>query len=100
MTTVSSIRKTEIAKTLMQEYLSARQEVILHVQLYKTQGRNGAILTTFVGLLLPLLIGQSISLPATGIALHSTPWTDLIILFTISSITFFMAFSALAILFA
>jgi len=31
----SSINEAEIARVLMQEYLSARQEVLLHLQLYK-----------------------------------------------------------------
>lgn len=84
----------------MKEYLSARQEVILHVQLYKnTFGKNAAILFTVVGLLLPLLSGQNITLPITGNVFHSTPWTDLVILFTISTIAFLLVFITLAILF-
>jgi hypothetical protein len=95
----AAIDKAEIAKTLMQEYLSARQEVLLHVQLYKTPERNAAILIALVGLLFPLLSDQSISLPFTNISFHSTRWTDLVILFTISTIAFLMPSSALAVLF-
>lgn len=95
-----SINEGDVVKVLMQEYLSARKEVILHVQLYKnTFGKNGAILFTVVGILLPLLSGQDITLPVTNIVFHSTRWTDLAILFTISTIAFLLIFLTLAILF-
>lgn len=97
----STINEAEVLKVLTQEYLSAREEVLLHLQLYKTvPTRNAAILTAVVGLLIPLLTGQSISLPATGIEFHPTAWTDLVILFTISTIAFLLVFSVLALLFA
>lgn len=92
--------ETETLKVLTEEYLSARQEVLLHLQLYKTvPTRNIAILTAVVGLLIPLLTGQSINLPGTGVVFNSTPWTDLAILFTISTIAFLLVFSVIALLF-
>ncbi|MDQ6701845.1 MAG: hypothetical protein M3Z96_01435 [Pseudomonadota bacterium] len=96
---ISPINEADVVKALMQEYISAKQEVLLHVQLYKTQERNGAILIGLIGLLIPLLIGQSIS-PALGIKFPLTRWTELVILFTTSTVIFIMFYTALAILFA
>jgi hypothetical protein len=96
-----AINEAEVVKVLLQEYLSARKEVLLHVQLYKTVPvRNAAILTAVVGLLIPLLTGQNIPLPVTGVVVPSNPWTDLMILFTISTIAFLLVFSVLALLFS
>ncbi len=97
----SVINEAEVLKVLTQEYLSARQEVLLHLQLYKTvPTRNAAILAAVVGLLAPLLAGERISMPVTGIVVQATPWIDIAILFTISTIAFLLVFSVLALLFS
>jgi len=88
----------EVAKLLMQEYLSARQEVILHVQLYKTQGKNAVIITTLAGISLSLVVGPHVSL--LGINLTITPIIALIVLYMISIIVFLMMYLAIDILFA
>jgi hypothetical protein len=94
--------KAELAKALLQEYVSIRQEVVLHVQLYKTQERNAAILIPLAGLLIPLLVGRSISVSALGAnaTVNLSPWTDLLILFGVSTVAFFLAFSVLAVQYA
>jgi hypothetical protein len=96
--TEPAVHKEEIVKSLVQEYLSARQEVLLHVQLYKTQERNGAIVVALLGILFPLAIGQDVTL--WGNTIHLTPLIDLAILFIISSIAFVMFFSGIAVLFS
>jgi hypothetical protein len=90
----------EVAKLLMQEYVSARQEVILHVQLYKTQERNGTVLVALAGLLGTLLIGRGLFIAETAVTIEKTPWAVLGILFVVSTVAFIMLFSALAVLFA
>ena len=84
----------------MQEYMSAREEVRLHLQLYKTvPTRNAAILTAVVGLLVPVLSGQSITVPVVGVVFKPTAWNAMGILFTISTIAHLLIFSVLALLF-
>lgn len=100
MASSSAIDKTEVTKVLMQDYISARQEVLLHLQLYKTvPTRNAAILTAVVGLLVPILSGQSITLPGVGVEFRPTAWIVLGILFTISTIAHLLIFSVIALLF-
>lgn len=96
----SAIDESEVTKALLQDYMSARQEVLLHLQLYKTvPTRNAAILTAVVGLLVPVLSGQSITVPVVGVVFKPTAWIALGILFTISTIAHLLIFSVLALLF-
>lgn len=100
MTSSSEIDEAEVPKVLMQDYISARQEILLHLQLYKTVPiRNAAILIAVVGLLVPVLSGQSITVPVVGVMFKPTAWNALGILFAISTIGHLLIFSVLAILF-
>jgi len=92
--------RTEVAKILMQEYVSARQEVLEHVKLYKTQARSGTFLIPLTSLLIPLALGQELQVPNTNISLDPNPWISLGIVFTISTVILHMTFSILAIQFA
>jgi NADH:ubiquinone oxidoreductase subunit 3 (subunit A) len=94
-----SITKAEIVKALLKEYLSARQEVILHVQIYKTQYRNVGIITAIAGLLVPLVIGH-IPIPGTSVPYTVTGWVAILIVFTISCAAILITFSVLAAVFA
>lgn len=89
----------QVIKALLQEYEGTRQEVLLHVQLYKTQYRNIGIVTAIAGLLVPLVVGQ-IPIPGTSSPYQVTGWIALLIVFTISSAAILIAFSILAALFA
>jgi hypothetical protein len=95
--------ESKLQKALLEEYATVRQEVILHVQLYKTQERNGVILIPLAGLLTPLLVGRG-GLPISALGMSATinlsPWIDLAILVAISTVAFFLVFSVLAVQFA
>ena len=95
----SPANETDVAKALLQEYDSARQEVLLHVQLYKTQYRSVGIVTAIAGLLLPLVIGH-IPIPGTSSLFPVTGWVALFTVFAISSAAILITFSILAALFA
>src|SRR5436305_11452830 len=92
--------KVEVAKILMQEYISARQEVLEHVKLYKTQARSGTFLIPLTSLLIPLALGERIQIPNTTINLDPNPWLSFGIALTISTVILHMTFSILAIQFA
>jgi len=100
MAKLPTSEKVEVAKILMQEYISARQEVLEHVKLYKTQGRSAAFLIPLTSLLIPLALGQQIQVPNTTISLDPNPWISLGVVFTISTVILHMTFSILAIQFA
>jgi hypothetical protein len=95
---VTAINDAEVVKILMQEYLSARQEVLLHIQHFKTQERYAAIILAVGALSILILSGQNINI--LGIGVPSTPWLILVFLFTISTATYFFVFSALSSQFA
>jgi hypothetical protein len=92
-------KEEEIAKVLLQEYVSTRKEVLLHVQLYKTQYRNIGIVTAIAGLLVPLVIGH-IPIPGISSPYQVTGWVAFLIVFTILSAAIMITFSVLAALFA
>jgi hypothetical protein len=90
----------EILKALLQDYATARQEVILHVQLYKTQERYGAVIIGLLGLLFPVLLGTELAQLASKSMKDLGPGALLLGLFTTSTILFHMYFTTLANLFA
>ena len=94
----TSKNKAEILKALVQDYASARQEVILHIQLYKTQERYGTVIVGVLGLLIPVL--TSAATEQVWKNLKIGPEAILLGLFTVSTIFFHMYFSTLANLFA
>lgn len=85
---------------LMLDYANARSEIVLHIRLYKTQERYGAVIVGALGLLVPLLIGTNISGQGLKDLKALGPGAVLLGLFTISTILFHMYFSTLANLFA
>jgi hypothetical protein len=85
----------EILKALEQDYASARAEIVLHIQLYKTQERYGTVIVGILGLLIPLLISGNITGQAWRNLKALGPEAVLFGLFTISTVLFHMYFSTL-----
>jgi hypothetical protein len=101
MSNETSLNDLEISKLLMQDYLAARQEILLHMEHFVRQERYASILLALGGILLPVLLqGQGVSTPIAAFAYASSPWGDLLILFTIISATYYMVFATLASQFA
>ena len=92
------INEAEVVKILMQEYLSARQEVLLHIQHYKTLERFAAVILAVGALSVSILSGQNITV--LGIGVPATPGLILLFLFTISTAGYYFLFSALSSQFA
>ena len=98
--TESVDHKKAVLDALMQDYANARSEIGLHIRLYKTQERYGAIIVGVLGVLIPLLISANISGQGLKDLKALGPGAVLVGLFTISVILFHMYFSTLANLFA
>jgi hypothetical protein len=98
MTHGPPMNEAEVVKILMQEYLSARQEVLLHIQHFKTQERFATVILAVGALSISILSGQNINVFGTGVP--ATPGLILVFLFTISTAGYYFLFSALSSQFA
>lgn len=95
------VDEAEVAKILMQEYVSARQEMIMHIQHFKTQERYASLLLALGGIIVAMLLqGDTMSLPGLSGSLPRTVWADLLLIFTITTVVYFVLFTALASQFA
>jgi hypothetical protein len=85
----------------MQEYASARQEILLHVQHFKTQERYASLLLALGGIIVAILLqSDTMSLPGLSSTFPRTAWGDLLLIFTITTVIHFVLFGALASQFA
>ncbi len=95
------VSDAEVAKILMQEYVSARQEIVMHIQHFKTQERYASLLLALGGIIVAILLqGDTMSLPGISGSLPRTAWADLLLIFTITTVVYFVLFGALASQFA